>query len=272
MRIGVRAHDYGKNTPKDLAHILSKEGFGAAQLAISKAIIGVNDYLEVTDVHLSDIKEEFEQNNIEISVLGCYIEPSLRDEKERLKQVAIFEKYLEFSLKVNAKLVGTETSRFSYEESDRNNVFHILEDSVLRMIDKAQNIGAFVGIEPVAVHTLNSPELTHKLIQRVNNKHLKIIFDPVNMITLTNMHEQDKLWKDCFQAFGQEINVIHLKDFIVKDGQMIPTLLGEGLLEYEYLFEWLHKNKPDISILREEINPLTASKDIQFMKRIVQKG
>lgn len=269
MKLGVRAHDYGKHTPTELANILKKEGFQAAQLAIMKAIAGVDDFLAVPEICFEEIQEAFTKNDIEISVLGCYIDPALLDQKDRLAQVAIFEKYLEYSLKVGAKLVGTETSGFAYEEADRKKVYEFLTDSVLRMVDKAEKIGAVVGIEPVASHTLNTPELTFELIQRVNSDHLKIVFDPINLITLNNVKEQEKLWKNCFDAFGKDISVLHLKDFVIKENMMVPTLLGEGLFEYEYLFQWLRKNKPELSILREEINPVTALQDIEFMKKII---
>ena len=41
MKIGVRAHDYGCHTPKELARILKEAGFECLQLALNKALTGM---------------------------------------------------------------------------------------------------------------------------------------------------------------------------------------------------------------------------------------
>lgn len=43
IRIGCRAHDYGKHTPVQLAHILHTAGYTGAQLAMPRAIEGIED-------------------------------------------------------------------------------------------------------------------------------------------------------------------------------------------------------------------------------------
>lgn len=55
IRIGCRAHDYGKHTPVQLAHILHTAGYTGAQLAMPRAIEGIEDFASVTDAQLSAI-------------------------------------------------------------------------------------------------------------------------------------------------------------------------------------------------------------------------
>ena len=49
IRIGCRAHDYGKHTPVQLAHILHTAGYTGAQLAMPRAIEGIEDFASVTE-------------------------------------------------------------------------------------------------------------------------------------------------------------------------------------------------------------------------------
>ena len=44
--------------------------------------------------------------------------------------------------------------------------------------------------------------------------------------------------------------------------------LGEGVIEYGAVCEWLHKNRPDMYLLREEMNPEAAKQDIAFMRNM----
>ena len=44
MKIGIRAHDFGRLPPVRLAEKMAAQGVEAAQLAIPKAIAGVESY------------------------------------------------------------------------------------------------------------------------------------------------------------------------------------------------------------------------------------
>ena len=48
MKIGCRAHDYGKHPAQELALILHNAGYQAAQVAVPKAIEGINDYQHIS--------------------------------------------------------------------------------------------------------------------------------------------------------------------------------------------------------------------------------
>lgn len=49
--------------------------------------------------------------------------------------------------------------------------------------------------------------------------------------------------------------------------RMLLQLLGEGDMDYSVLMEWL-KTRPDMPVLREEMNPATAAQDLAFMRRM----
>ena len=56
MYIGLRAHDYGKQPLEDLFSKISGDGFHAIQLAIPKAIEGINSLDDVDENLLQEIK------------------------------------------------------------------------------------------------------------------------------------------------------------------------------------------------------------------------
>ena len=47
IQIGVRAHDFGKQEPHDLFMQIADAGFEAIQLALPKAVAGVNSFDDV---------------------------------------------------------------------------------------------------------------------------------------------------------------------------------------------------------------------------------
>ena len=272
MKLGVRAHDYGRHQAAKLAGILKDEGFEAAQLAVPKAIVGVENYRSMTEKDAEEIGAAFRENQIEISVLGCYIDLSSRDKAVREEHLQQFEHALLWGSELNAGMVGTESSYGIVTMEDKKKTWDTVLDGVLRIVEQAEKCGVNVGIEPVAAHTLYSVEWTRKLLDRVGSRRLKVIFDPVNLLTAERIDRQEELWEECFRTLGGDIAVVHLKDFVVaEDHTFAPCLLGEGMMRYETLFAWLHREKSDISILREEIVPETAHRDLAFMKGLLKR-
>ena len=72
IRIGCRAHDYGRHTPAALADTLHAHGYTAAQLAMPRGILGIDSFADITQAQLEDIRTAFDAAGVEITVLSCY--------------------------------------------------------------------------------------------------------------------------------------------------------------------------------------------------------
>ena len=90
MKIGVRAHDYGKHSIEGLASLLREEGYDGAQLALPKVFEEIDSYEDIRLSHIERIRRAFEKNRVEIPVMGCYMDPCtgilLRTWRPRLRQ------------------------------------------------------------------------------------------------------------------------------------------------------------------------------------------
>ncbi len=274
MKIGARAHDFGRTNAHDLSKVVKNAGFDTVQLALTKAIIGINKFSDVTEQHLEDIYKSFSNNKVDIDVLGCYIEPSLLDDELRLKQVESFKLGLKHAKALNVPVVGTETTKF--DPTPQNELFHLpreatykkLLDSVLRMTECAEALNVVIGIEPVADHTLNSATLAQRLLDDINSNKLKIIFDPVNMILEHNVNNQDDIFADFIKILGEHIVAVHVKDIVFEAGEKCWRNIGEGIVNYSPIFEWLRKNKSNMPILREHVKPSCCVADVFAMRKL----
>ena len=150
MKIGIRAHDFGCLPPVRLAEKMAAQGVEAAQLAIPKAIAGVESYAQVTDGLLREIGAAFREHHIDIAVLGCYIEPSLPDEAARKAQLDTFRLGLRCAAELGAGCVGTETTLFSGPEQERPAAYDILRRSVDAMLNDAAKLGVTVAVSRTA--------------------------------------------------------------------------------------------------------------------------
>ncbi len=273
MNIGLRAHDYGKMPLEELFKKISDDGFHEIQLAIPKAIEGVSSLEEVDEDLLKAIKAAMQKYNISIPVFGCYVELGYLDAMQRQKQVDRFLKGMDFAKYLGARCIGSETTHFSIDSTveERSIAFEGLVDSVKQIVKKGEEIGLDVAIEPVAVHTLNTPELTKELLERVPSERLKIIFDPVNLLTAKNIAEQEKLWDRAFECFGDKIVALHMKGTRLNEaGELEKANLQDNAAHFKRIIEWLKVNKPEITVLREEIKPEEAKADRDFMNGLIK--
>lgn len=270
MKIGVRAHDYGKMEIEKLAWVLKSEGYHAAQLALPKAFAGIDSYADIMPSHLERIRKAFEENEIEIPVFGCYMDLGNPDPQVRSNAVKTLKQCLAYSREIGAKMVGTETAypRLNREEKE---IWHpYMMDSIKRVMEEAVRLDVKLAIEPVYWHPLENVDVVLDVMDQIGDEeHLRMIFDASNLLEHPDTTDQKAYWSGWLEKTGRYIEAMHIKDFTLnKDGQYCPALLGEGVIQYETISEWLHENRLDMYLLREEMNPAEAQKDIDFLKKM----
>lgn len=267
MKFGVRAHDFGKYDAKILAEKIRENGFEAVHLAVKKSLPGMTGNIDVKQENIEYIRDAF--CGMEISVLGSYIDFTTDDEDVWEKHRDEFVAALKISKPLGALYVGSESS---YGEVDMENKVRLFPKLLKRLDDvlnEADKYDAYVAMEPVASHTLYNAECTAKMLNTLSSERLKIIFDPLNVLTKERVDSQEALWKECIDAFGKETKIIHLKDGVFPDkGRHVACKLGEGIMRYDIIKDWIKKEKTDISVIREEERAEYAKEDLAFMKNI----
>jgi sugar phosphate isomerase/epimerase len=269
LRIGVRAHDFGKLPAEELAARIAAKGLCCVQLAVNRAIAGVELVPGRGDLNAGlawEIGRAFAGHGVQIAVLGCYINLSQPDPAARGPLVAYFKEHLRQARDFGCGMVATETGSlnadWSFHPGNRGEeAFSALVPVVAELVAEAERFGVVVGIEGVASHVLNSPGRIRRLLDEVGSNNLQVVFDPVNLLSMETYREQERVMKESCDLFGERIAVIHAKDFAVEGGG------GRGELHYEVLMEWLRARKPGISILLEEASEGTAEECAGYLRR-----
>jgi len=169
---------------------------------------------------------------------------------------------------LGAGCVGTETS-VRGEFADIRALYESLEE----LLPEAERLGANIGIEPVHRHTLYTPELTKQMLHDFSSPRLKIIFDPLNLLTPEAIPTQKELWKRSIDCFGEHIVAIHFKGAsseLDSNGMLADAPFTSSILDHKAFFECIkYINAP---ILREGAIPAEAASDIAFINKHLDKG
>ena len=261
MKLGIRAHDFGYNTPENMAVKAKEAGFKTLQLAIKKGIIGVEDIYDylVPEVAAS-IEETLRIHGVDITVLGCYLNYTHPDKAVLTSHLSLFKEHLRAAKAYKAKLVGTETGSLNGDysftpENHSEKALGVFMNNLEELIETAEEAKAFVGIEGVYKHIVYSTSRMSQVLKQIQSDRLKVIFDPVNYMTSELAERQEALIYDAFEGFGDKIEAVHAKDFIVMNNDIEVVPPGKGLLNYSFLIKCIKETGREIPILIEDIKP-----------------
>jgi len=270
MKFGCRAHDYGRFPADEMARCLHERGYHAAQVALPKALEDVTDYQTLTPEHAAEIGAAFSEQGVEITVLGCYMDLSAPDEETRKAGLENVKRCLHLQAPLGAKLVGSETSYDHLTTEEKNARLPLMTDSVLRIVEEAARVDGVFAIEPVFWHPLDSLERMGNLLDAVADPvHFRMIFDPVNVLKKRRQGDQTALWKEWLGTFGDRVEAMHIKDFVLEGDHYQPRPLGHGCMDFTYLRRWLRENRPEMPLLREEVQLDHDQEDLEFLRTLV---
>ncbi|MEC7471503.1 MAG: sugar phosphate isomerase/epimerase family protein [Pseudomonadota bacterium] len=273
INIGVRAHDYGQGSVKEIAERIGQFPVNCVQLALPKSFPFILEQPgQISPGFGNYVRDVFAEQDINIAVLGCYINPIHPDPVERELSLQRFEEHLQFARDFGCAIVGTETGSRNadctyHPDNHTQAAFDELVVSVKRLASVAERHGVFVGIEGVAHHhTINTYERMTALLDAVDSPNVKVIYDPVNFFPLTECDEQQRLMDDAFDAFGDRIVAIHCKDFVKEDGQKAGDLpSGTGEMDHVHLFSLLKQKKPHVHVILESTNQQNVGQILHFI-------
>ena len=263
LQIGIRLHDVNSGcaeelqTPEARAAKAREEGFCCVHLAPQKVIKGLTyDPSAMTEGLAAYFKRLFSKYDLDIAVLGCYLnlahpdEAKLRDIKER------YYGNLRVASLCGASMVGTETGapnaeykldRYTHTEKALDTFMRNLED----VVSAAEDYGVTLAIEPVWNHIVYNPERALHVIHRLGSPNLRIIFDPVNLLCPENADDREAVFANAIDKLGDHIAMVHIKDFIRKDGKLVSVAAGTGEMDYTSILRFLKARKPYVQVSLE---------------------
>lgn len=279
MNYGMRCHDIcPKADPDTVFDAVKANNINQIQLALGKSIAGYDfNYGHYSPGFGRMIGQKLKERDIHVAVLGCYINPANPDEKTRQADVRKFIEHLKYAKAIGADMVGTETGRYSAEfqvvpYTYTEGCYQLLLKSMREIVSAAEKLGVIVGIEAVHDHTLYCPEIMRRFLEDIDSPNVEAILDPVNLISGENYQNQDQIIDDAFKLYGDRISVIHVKDFILRDGEPEFAHVGTGLLHYETLMHNVKEQKPHIAMLLENSNPQRYHGDVEYLEKIYEEA
>ncbi|MFF2449218.1 sugar phosphate isomerase/epimerase family protein [Neobacillus sp. NPDC058068] len=278
MNLGIRAHDIDNQSLEKLVKKISDKGLTSIQLALNKSFPDMNTATgSLSPGFAQHIRRSLREQDIQIAVLGCYINMIHPDQTERSKALERFKEHIRFARDFGCSIVGTETGNVNAEiaytvENFKEKPFFEVVESVRELVAEAEKFGVIVGIEAGVNHPIYSSKVMKRLLDSVDSNNLQVIFDPVNLLTIETYQNQEEIFQEAFDLFGDRIVILHAKDFIVEDNMVKTVAVGQGILNYNFVLNYIKKKKPFINILMESTQEPYIDGSIEYLKKKYQEA
>lgn len=272
MNIGIRAHDIENRSLEELVKEIAGKGLTSVQLALSKSFDSINTELGSLSPGLARyIGNEFSKQHIQIAVLGCYFNMIHPDLLERRKGIERFKEHIRFARDFGCSIVATETGNVNAdiiytEDNFKEEPFLEVVESVRELVQEAEKFGVIVGIEAGVNHPVYSPKVMKRLLDTIPSNNLQVILDPVNLLTIDTYENQEEIFQEAMELFGDRVVVLHAKDFNIQNNQLTTTAVGKGLLNYDFILKQIKEKKPYMNILLEETKEPYINESVAFLK------
>ena len=278
MQLGIRLHDIKKAPLEERLSIAHEQGFACGHLALSKVIseYPVDDGA-LTPGYALYLKKLFAKNELDIAVLGCYLNlanPNLESLNKIRKR---YLTHIRFASLLDVGVVGTETGAVNeeYKFEERNHSEEALDifiHNVRPVVEYAEKMGVILAMEPVYKHIVCNPKRARRVLDEINSPNLQIIFDPVNLLDISNYKNRDEIIEEAMELLGDDIAMIHIKDFVVEDGKLVSVAAGTGEMDYTKIMKFIRERKPYVHVTLENTVPENAVAAREYIRNLWEQA
>ena len=274
MQLGIRMHDTTNLPIEDRVRHIKELGFTCGHLALGKVFqnsLAVDEVL--TPGFAMYLKRLFEKNQLDCAVLGCYLNLANPDKLQLEKIINRYKAHIRFAAILGCGVVGTETGapNTAYQftpECHSEEALQIFITNLRRIVEYAEKMGVLIGIEPVFSHIVNTPARARKVLDEIQSPNLQIILDPVNLLGSSNVMRAKEVVDEAICLLGEDVAVIHIKDYIVENGRVCSVGAGMGQMDYSSLMQFIKRRKPYIHATLEDTTPQNCLQCKEYIESI----
>lgn len=278
MQLGIRLHDTKKLPIEERLADVHNLGFQCGHMALGMVL---NEYA-TTDEALTPgfamyLKNLFTKNQLDIAVLGCYLNLANPNKEQLAATTHRYLAHIRFASWLGCGVVGTETGApnetYTFvPESHGEEALQTFITNLRPVIKYAEQMGVVVAIEPVWRHIVCNPKRARQVLDTIASPNLQIILDPVNLLDMCNYQDQVAIVDEAIDLLGQDVAVVHIKDYKIENNQLISVGAGLGQMDYTSLIRFMKERKPFIHATLEDTTPENNVQCRKFIQKLYDEA
>lgn len=261
MQLGIRLHDTKKLPFEERIADVHELGFACGHLALSKVISEFpTDDGALTPGLAMYIKKVFAKNDVDIAVLGCYLNLANPNPEKLAQIINRYKAHIRFASLLGCGVVGTETGAPNetythVPECHGEEALQTFITNLRPVVKYAEQMGVIMAIEPVWKHIVWNPKRAKQVLEAIDSPNLQIILDPVNLLDISNYKQQKEIVEEAIEILDKDIAMVHIKDFVVENDKLVSVGAGLGQMDYTAIMQFIKEKKPYMHVTLENTTP-----------------
>lgn len=122
-----------------------------------------------------------------------------------------------------------------HPDNDSDEAWSTMKSTMTRLIKIAEANSVILAFKPEATNIVSTIEKAIRLIEQVDSENLKVVLDPVNLLTPDTIDRQLELFTNAFSLLRDRIALVHASDLSGWDeetGEVKRAPAGKGRIDY----------------------------------------
>jgi sugar phosphate isomerase/epimerase len=252
-RLGINCHlEPSEKAARNVLRIAREAGFRKLQVYF--------DWTKVTDSYLRSLPGWVKGEDLEIEVLGAYVNcvaPDILIMGTRAKDL---DRAIDFAPAIGAKRMTAWTGGYgpALFTSDPRNWKPAASDAIIRTLEprfkRLEQHKLRLALESYITLTCPDAPSLRRLLDRMP-PFINAVFDPPNLTPIASYEKRDQILRDMLTTLKDRVGVVHWKDFrLAKDGKSydLPGPLG-GVMNYSLFLSCVKQLPADTPVMAEHI-------------------
>jgi sugar phosphate isomerase/epimerase len=243
MKIGIFAKTFSRPTIEDLFQAIAGYEIYSAQFNLS--CVGLETLPgNVSSELVQRITDAAEHAKVELSAMSGTFNMAHPDPAVRRDNLTKFEVLCEVTGRLRLPVVTLCTGTRDpvnmwkwHSENDSKEAWADMVQSIESALIAAEKSDLVLAFEPESENVVNSAARARKLLNEIQNRRLRIVIDPANLIG--PQRDQKEILDESFALLGDTIVIAHAKD---RTTNFKPCAAGKGILDFDYYLRHLKQS------------------------------
>jgi sugar phosphate isomerase/epimerase len=216
-----------------------------------------------TDEELRRLGETFDSRGVFVAEVAQYRHGLLasHDDKMRREGIESVKKSLRDARALNAHCTGLGTVAEGDWWSEKT--WKRLVEGTKEVAEEAERLRVDIAFHPTNHNPLDTPEQLRRIVDEVGSPRVKVMLDPVNMITHRTSYDTTRFLNQTFDLIGDVIIGAHAKDVSLDPSHWVLRIdevpPGKGSLDYETFLRRMASLDRDVVLIIEHVRDAAIS-------------
>jgi sugar phosphate isomerase/epimerase len=163
----------------------------------------------------------------------------------------------------------------THPDNDSEDAWSTMKATMSKLIKFAEANSVILAFKPEATNIVSTIDKAIRLIEQVDSENLKVVLDPVNLLTPDTIDRQIEIFTNAFSLLRDRIALVHASDLIGWDeesGGIKRAPAGKGLIDYPGFMKLIKRSVYQGPVIMQGLEEVDMKSSRDMISDLLIKG